>query len=253
MLNWSNIQFVNPEAFVLLLLLPAVGFWYYKKRKDYYATIKMSSLQSLAGVRSWRGRLRSLLPFLRILSGIALVIALARPQEVLKEEDITSEGIDISLVMDLSSSMLAQDFKPDRLEASKKVAADFVDKRPYDRIGPRPTHKPAAPGSGHQQATGVKTRLPTDPPSTPSQPTNAVSPRTPSRRGARPTGGGRKPTGGRGGGGGGSAAAAAGRTQRRHGAPAAAGRSSPPPLPPRGPRGTAPHVGRLRGWVPHPP
>lgn len=135
MLNWSNIQFVNPEAFVLLLLLPAVGFWYYKKRKDYYATIKMSSLQSLAGVRSWRGRLRSLLPFLRILSGIALVIALARPQEVLKEEDITSEGIDISLVMDLSSSMLAQDFKPDRLEASKKVAADFVDKRPYDRIG----------------------------------------------------------------------------------------------------------------------
>ena len=133
--NWSNIQFVNPEAFLLLLLIPAVGFWYYKRRKQYYATIKMSSLQSIAGIRSWRGRLRSLLPFFRALSCIALVIAIARPQEVLKEEEVTADGIDIALVMDLSSSMLAQDFKPDRLEVSKRVAGDFVDKRKYDRIG----------------------------------------------------------------------------------------------------------------------
>lgn len=95
----------------------------------------MSSLEALANVRSLRGRLRSLLPLLRILSFIALVIALARPQEVLKEEEITAEGIDISLVIDLSSSMLARDFKPDRLEVSKRVATDFVEKRKYDRIG----------------------------------------------------------------------------------------------------------------------
>ena len=64
-----------------------------------------------------------------------LVIALARPQLTLKEEQIDAEGIDIILAMDLSSSMLAKDFKPDRLEASKVVAADFVEQRPYDRMG----------------------------------------------------------------------------------------------------------------------
>ena len=78
-----------------------------------------------------------MLPVLRILSFIAIVIALARPQLTLKEEEITAEGIDIALVMDLSSSMLAQDFKPDRLEVSKRVASEFVDKRKYDRIGLR--------------------------------------------------------------------------------------------------------------------
>ena len=62
-------------------------------------------------------------------------MAMARPQEVFKEEDITADGIDILMVMDLSSSMLAQDFKPDRLEVSKRVAAEFIDKRQYDRIG----------------------------------------------------------------------------------------------------------------------
>ena len=95
----------------------------------------MSSLEALDGITSWRARLRNLLPILRALAFLALVIALARPQETLKEEEIKADGIDIVLVMDLSSSMLAQDFKPDRLEVSKTVAAEFVDKRKYDRIG----------------------------------------------------------------------------------------------------------------------
>ncbi|MEL6635986.1 MAG: VWA domain-containing protein [Bacteroidota bacterium] len=131
----KNITFLNPEAFLLLLLVPLVGGWYYWRRRERYVHLKLSSLRALDGVQSLRGRLRSMLPLLRALAFIALVIALARPQEILKEEEVNAEGIDILLVMDLSSSMLAQDFRPDRLEVSKRVAAEFVDKREYDRIG----------------------------------------------------------------------------------------------------------------------
>ncbi len=131
----SNIQFVNPEFFLLLLLLPLVGYWYLRRRRRHYAALRMPSLESVRGMRSWRGRLRVALPALRALAFAALVVAMARPQEVLREEEVDAEGIDIMLVIDLSSSMLAQDFKPDRLEVSKRVAAEFIDKRRYDRIG----------------------------------------------------------------------------------------------------------------------
>jgi Ca-activated chloride channel family protein len=132
---WSeNINFLNPEFLFLLLLLPVIAVWYYYSYRDRYASIRMSSLQSLQGMQSFRGRLRALLPLFRALAFVFLVIALARPQETLKEEEIKAEGIDIALVMDLSSSMLAQDFKPDRLEVSKRVASDFVDKREFDRM-----------------------------------------------------------------------------------------------------------------------
>ena len=132
---FQNIDFVNPEAFFLLALLPVFGLWYYFRYQQRYPEMKMSSLQSLEGVDSWRGQFRAVLPILRTLAFVMLVIAMARPQETLKEEEIKAEGVDIVLVMDLSSSMLAQDFKPDRLEVSKKVASDFVDKREFDRIG----------------------------------------------------------------------------------------------------------------------
>lgn len=82
-----------------------------------------------------RSRLRTYLPVLRYLGLIALIIALARPRQVLKEEEVRAEGIDITMVMDLSSSMLARDFEPDRLTVSKETAKNFIDKRPYDRIG----------------------------------------------------------------------------------------------------------------------
>lgn len=133
---WSeNIQFVNPELLLLLLLLPVLGLWYYYRHRDRYATLRMPSLEGLGEGSSLRGRLRGVLPLLRGLAFIALVVALARPQEVMQEEEVKAEGIDIFLAMDLSSSMLAQDFTPDRLEVSKRVAAEFVDKRAYDRIG----------------------------------------------------------------------------------------------------------------------
>ncbi len=131
----GNYNFVNPEFFILLLLIPAVGLWYYYHYKDRYPTMGMPSLEGVKDMSSLRGKLRIVLPILRALSFTLLVFALARPQLSLKEENINAEGIDIVMVMDLSSSMLARDFTPDRLEVSKGVASQFVDKRPYDRIG----------------------------------------------------------------------------------------------------------------------
>jgi Ca-activated chloride channel family protein len=97
--------------------------------------IGMPGLEGLAPYKGWRARLDPLLVVIQYLSLALFIIALARPQKTLKEETVTAEGIDIFMVMDLSSSMLAKDFNPDRLEVSKRVAIEFVEKRPYDRIG----------------------------------------------------------------------------------------------------------------------
>ena len=131
----EHFRFAAPAFLLLLLLLPAFFVWYRRKGRRQQVAFKFSSLQPLEGLHSWRGRLREGLPVLRALAFVALVVALARPQEILKRESIKAEGIDIMLVMDLSNSMLARDFQPDRLEASKVVAKNFVAKRPYDRIG----------------------------------------------------------------------------------------------------------------------
>ena len=132
---FSNITFLHPWFFLLLLLLPAVAWYRYRQRQQHYATQKMPTLEAVKDMQSWKGLMQKLLPILRALAFIALVIALARPQRTLKEETIKADGIDIFMALDLSSSMLAQDFKPDRLEASKKVAIEFIAKRQYDRIG----------------------------------------------------------------------------------------------------------------------
>jgi Ca-activated chloride channel homolog len=131
----KNIEFANPEFLLLLLLLPLIAWWYRGKYKTHYAPITMSNLAMFRGNSSWRGRLRFLLPILRGLAFLVLTVAMARPQKLLNEEDVQADGIDITLTLDLSSSMLAQDFEPDRLEVAKKVASDFVEKRAYDRIG----------------------------------------------------------------------------------------------------------------------
>ncbi len=132
---FSQIHFVNPELLALLLLLPLAAFFYYQRYRKYYPTLRLSSLVALEGIQSWRGRWRALLPVARALSFVCLIVAIARPQIMLKEDRINADSIDIMLVMDLSSSMLAQDFTPDRLEVSKNMAVAFVNKRPYDRIG----------------------------------------------------------------------------------------------------------------------
>ncbi|MCB0606128.1 MAG: VWA domain-containing protein [Lewinellaceae bacterium] len=127
-------QFAYPWLLLLLLLLPVLAWLYSRNYRNRYSNIRIPSLSGLNGA-TIRTKLRPFLTVLRALAFILLVIALARPQKMLKEENITAEGIDIALAMDLSSSMLAQDFQPNRLEVSKRVARDFVDKRPYDRIG----------------------------------------------------------------------------------------------------------------------
>ena len=132
---FSNIEFANPVFLLLLLLLPLFGLWYVKQHKTHYAPIRMSNLDMFKGRSSWRGRMRVLLPILRGVSFIVLVVAFARPQSLLEDETLKGEGIDIMLSLDISTSMLAQDFQPNRLEAAKRVAQGFIDKRPHDRIG----------------------------------------------------------------------------------------------------------------------
>lgn len=131
----NNIQFANPEVFLLLLLMPFIGVWYYYNYRRRYPELRMPDLRAVQGIRSWRGKSRIILHFLRAISFVAIVIALARPQVVLEEVKRTGEGIDIFLAIDLSSSMLAKDFKPNRLEVSKREAIEFVDRREFDRIG----------------------------------------------------------------------------------------------------------------------
>ncbi|MEL6660298.1 MAG: VWA domain-containing protein, partial [Bacteroidota bacterium] len=130
----TNLKFAHPWAFLLLILAPLVVLWMRWQRSRRYPNLRMPTLAGVKDLSTWRTQLRRFLPWLRGLALIALVIALARPQLTLQEESIKAEGIDIVLAMDLSSSMLAQDFRPSRLEASKRVAIDFVNKRPFDRI-----------------------------------------------------------------------------------------------------------------------
>lgn len=133
---WKNIEFAQPLFCWLLLLVPVMIYWYFARRKRQQGAMQVSSLEGLKGLPvSWKVRFRPLLLALRILAFTALVVALARPQTSNTSENIDSEGIDIVLSIDISGSMLAEDLRPNRMEAAKKVAMDFVDSRISDRIG----------------------------------------------------------------------------------------------------------------------
>ncbi len=134
MSEWWHIHLAQPWWLLLWTTIPLLAWWLYRNKQRYFAHIRLPSLQGLH-THSWRSRSVWLPWAMRAVAVALLIFALARPQRELKEEKVKAEGIDIILAMDLSSSMLARDFKPDRLEVSKKVAADFVDKRTYDRIG----------------------------------------------------------------------------------------------------------------------
>jgi len=134
-LEFGSIALVSPWYLLLLLLITVIYYWLHRHRNSYYTQLTLSSLQPVRGIHAWRERLVPVRQGLWIAGLICLIIALARPQRTLQEEEVKAEGIDICLVMDLSSSMLAKDFQPDRLEASKAVAIEFVDKRQYDRFG----------------------------------------------------------------------------------------------------------------------
>lgn len=121
-----------------LLLLPLIFFIAYKREQSkhrYYADLTVSTLDNFSSSSSSKTKWNNFLPFLRYLALFFLLIAIARPTALSEEEKVTAEGIDIVLAMDVSSSMLSRDFEPDRLEASKKVAADFIDKRKFDNVG----------------------------------------------------------------------------------------------------------------------
>lgn len=131
---WNNITLEDPWFLLLLLLIPFFIYWRYFRKRSALSSIKMTNLGSLKSA-GWLARLRHFLFFLQLAAFTLLTLAMTRPQTALQDESINSEGIDIVIAMDVSGSMLARDFQPDRLEASKFLGQQFIDKRPFDRIG----------------------------------------------------------------------------------------------------------------------
>ena len=137
MFNLSHITFANRWVLWLIpvVVVLSIVWWYFNRRKQ-YPTLTFSDTSAFKGFQNpIKGTLKKYAPLLRILSLISLLLALARPQTSFDESKVTTEGIDIVLAMDVSTSMLAQDFKPCRLEAAKNTALEFIDGRPNDRIG----------------------------------------------------------------------------------------------------------------------
>ncbi|NDP25812.1 MAG: VWA domain-containing protein [Flavobacterium sp.] len=132
----EKLSFLNPEFFWLFLLIPMAGAWLYWKRNEQSANLKISSTQGFKGSNSLLVRLKPLLNVMRLLALSSLIVAMARPRTVdVSNQTKTTRGIDIVMAIDVSGSMLAKDLKPNRMEALKDVAANFVDERPNDRIG----------------------------------------------------------------------------------------------------------------------
>ena len=133
----ANLTFANPGFLYLLLLLIPLTVWYIFRHNSQKPSIRVSETERLRQMSntSWRVKFRHSIFVVRAIVLALIIIVLARPQSSNKLRNVTSEGIDIMIAMDISSSMLARDFKPDRLEAAKDVAADFINGRPSDRIG----------------------------------------------------------------------------------------------------------------------
>ena len=134
-LPFGDFEFQHPWFLLMLLILPLMWFWQKKRNARQDSAMTFPHVGSIEDIKSIKSILVKYLPILRYLGLAALILALARPRLVLKEEEVKAEGIDIMLVMDLSSSMLARDFNPDRLTVSKEMGKKFIDKRPHDRIG----------------------------------------------------------------------------------------------------------------------
>lgn len=129
-------ELVNKEYLLLLLLLIPYLLWYILYRKRSEPTFTMSDTYAYNSIKkSWRMRILHLPVFLRIVTFVCIVIILARPQTHNSWGNKSVEGIDIMLAMDVSTSMLAEDLKPNRMEAAKKVAAEFISDRANDNIG----------------------------------------------------------------------------------------------------------------------
>ncbi|WP_031426731.1 vWA domain-containing protein [Flavimarina sp. Hel_I_48] len=133
---FDNFEFQNPEFFWLFLVLPIAIAWYFWKRNKLTAQVKISSLKGFKTGSGLLPKLRPVLFVLRLLALAFLIAALARPRTVdVSTRTKTTRGIDIVIAIDVSASMLAKDLKPNRLEALKNVAGEFILGRPNDRIG----------------------------------------------------------------------------------------------------------------------
>jgi Ca-activated chloride channel family protein len=129
-------RFEDPWFLSLLLLLPLLLWARNRWASRRSGALRYSALEMVRETGEGASRWRHRVPWgLRLLGLTVLIVALARPQTGLTSESVTTQGIDIVLAMDVSSSMLAQDLAPNRLEAAREVAADFVQGRPNDRIG----------------------------------------------------------------------------------------------------------------------
>jgi Ca-activated chloride channel family protein len=128
-------QFASPAFLWLLLLVPLLGFLAFRRKRE--AAIKFSDITLLRGAKeSPRARRRKWLPILRLVAVTFFILALARPQSGKKTTEVTSEGIDMMLVLDISSTMKSEDFKPqNRMYVAKEVIKEFVKGRQNDRIG----------------------------------------------------------------------------------------------------------------------
>ncbi len=135
-MKWNNFEFLHPQFLWLLVLVPILAIWYFLIRKNDSATLTIASTKGFEAEPSILSKLKPLVSVLRLLAITLLIVALARPRNVsVSNRTKTTKGIDIVMAIDVSASMLARDLKPNRLEALKKVAMEFVNQRPNDRIG----------------------------------------------------------------------------------------------------------------------
>ena len=132
----QNFEFLHPQFLWLLILIPILAIWFFLIRKKESAPLTMASTKGFGVSSSILTKLKPLLIILRLIALSLLIVALARPRNVsVSKRTKTNKGIDIVMAIDVSASMLARDLKPNRLEALKKVATEFVNQRPNDRIG----------------------------------------------------------------------------------------------------------------------
>ena len=133
---FQNFEFLHPQFLWLLVLIPILAIWLFLVRKKESATLTISSIKGFEVKPSILSKLKPFLHVLRLVALTLLIVAMARPINVsVSKRTKTNKGIDIVMAIDVSASMLARDLKPNRLEALKKVATDFVNQRPNDRIG----------------------------------------------------------------------------------------------------------------------
>ena len=134
--DFSPTHFKNPEFLWLLVIIPLLGIYFWKYKRNRRPRMRISSTEAFRHYRpTIKQRLINLPIVLRVLVCALLVVALARPQSSSSASNVKTEGISIVIALDISSSMLAEDFRPNRIDAAKKVALDFIEGRPNDLIG----------------------------------------------------------------------------------------------------------------------